>query len=346
MAGLAVVTVLRVVGSAARSARSVVPGAVDAHRHAAPAWAARLAVMRVPKVGSLSARSSASGADESAGAARRERRRQVHPDEDRRRDRAARRRRGADRRRAGRRARRPRATALGIAFIHQELNLLDNLDVAGNVLLGREPTGWGVLRLIDRAKMRETVRPYLDQLGLDVSPDTPVAALSIARQQLVEIAKALSLNARLLIMDEPTSSLTIAEAGRLHEVVASLRERGAAVIYITHRLGEVRDGRRPCGRLARRRERRHAGARGTDARQHDLADGRPRNRRRARCGERTRRAASTSESTGCVPGGIPSMPCRSPSGAERLSGWPVWSAPAGRKSRSRYSASTRRSPEP
>ena len=131
------------------------------------------------------------------------------------------------------------ATALGIAFIHQELNLLDNLDVAGNVLLGREPTGWGVLRLIDRAKMRETVRPYLDQLGLDVSPDTPLAALSIARRQLVEIAKALSLNARLLIMDEPTSSLTIAEAGRLHEVVASLRERGAAVIYITHRLGEV-----------------------------------------------------------------------------------------------------------
>jgi len=131
------------------------------------------------------------------------------------------------------------ATALGIAFIHQELNLLDNLDVAGNVLLGREPTGWGVLRLIDRAKMRETVRPYLDQLGLDVSPDTPLAALSIARRQLVEIAKALSLNARLLIMDEPTSSLTIAEVGRLHEVVASLRERGAAVIYITHRLGEV-----------------------------------------------------------------------------------------------------------
>src|SRR6187549_2648171 len=79
------------------------------------------------------------------------------------------------------------ATTLGIALIHQELNLLDNLDVAGNVLLGREPTGWGVLRLIDRAKMRETVRPYLDQLGLDVSPDTPLAALSIARRQLVEI---------------------------------------------------------------------------------------------------------------------------------------------------------------
>ena len=131
------------------------------------------------------------------------------------------------------------AAALGIAFIHQELNLLDNLDVAGNVLLGREPTRGGALRLVDRAKMRATVRPYLDQLGLDVSPDTPMAALSIAQQQLVEIAKALSLNARLLIMDEPTSSLTLAETARLHEVVAGLRRQNVAVIYITHRLGEV-----------------------------------------------------------------------------------------------------------
>jgi ribose transport system ATP-binding protein len=132
------------------------------------------------------------------------------------------------------------ATALGIGFIHQELNLLDNLDVAGNVLLGREPTRWGALRMIDRSKMREHVRPYLDQLGVGIPPDTPMAALSIARQQLVEIAKALSLNARLLIMDEPTSSLTLAETARLHEIVASLRERGVAIIYITHRLGEVR----------------------------------------------------------------------------------------------------------
>jgi len=131
------------------------------------------------------------------------------------------------------------ATALGIAFIHQELNLLDNLDVAGNVLLGREPTRWGALRFVDRATMHATVRPYLDRIGLDLSPDTPTATLSIAQQQLVEIAKALSLDARLIVMDEPTSSLTLTEAGRLHEVVASLRERGVAVIYITHRLGEV-----------------------------------------------------------------------------------------------------------
>ena len=131
------------------------------------------------------------------------------------------------------------AAARGIAFIHQELNLLDNLDVAGNVLLGREPTRWGSLHLIDRRRMRDVVRPYLDQLNLDVSPDTPVISLSIAQQQLVEIAKALSLDARLVIMDEPTSSLTTVETARLHQVVADLRWRGVAIIYITHRLGEV-----------------------------------------------------------------------------------------------------------
>jgi ribose transport system ATP-binding protein len=131
------------------------------------------------------------------------------------------------------------AISHGIAFVHQELDLLDNLDVAGNVLLGREPTAWGPLRLLDRARMRDAVRLYLDQLGLDVSPNTPLAELSIAQQQLVEIAKALSLNARVLIMDEPTSSLTLVETARLHDVVAGLRQRGVAVIYITHRLAEV-----------------------------------------------------------------------------------------------------------
>ena len=131
------------------------------------------------------------------------------------------------------------ATALGIALIHQELNPLDNLDVAGNVLLGREPTRWGALRLIDRSRMNAIVRTYLDQAGLDAAPDAPMAALSIAQQQLVEIAKALSLKARVLIMDEPTSSLTLTEASRLHQIVATLRQSGVAVIYITHRLGEV-----------------------------------------------------------------------------------------------------------
>ncbi len=131
------------------------------------------------------------------------------------------------------------SASLGIAFIHQELNLLDNLDVAGNVLLGREPTRAGRLWLVDEARMHAIVRPYLDELGLDAAPGAPVATLSIAQQQLVEIAKAMSLDARLIVMDEPTSSLTLAETARLHAVISSLRARGAAIIYITHRLGEV-----------------------------------------------------------------------------------------------------------
>ena len=131
------------------------------------------------------------------------------------------------------------AAAHGIAFIHQELNLLDNLDVAGNVMLGREPRRGGPLGLVDRARMQAIVQPYLTALGLTVPPDTPIAGLSIAQQQLVEIAKALSLNARVLIMDEPTSSLTQAETSRLLDVVAQLRTRGAGIIYISHRLGEV-----------------------------------------------------------------------------------------------------------
>ena len=133
------------------------------------------------------------------------------------------------------------ATKHGVAFIHQELNVLDNLDVAANVYLGREPTRGGPLRLIDRGRMEEETKKHLARLGLDISPDTPLARLSIAQQQMVEIAKALSLDARILIMDEPTSSLTLSETAQLLEVVKDLREHGVAVIYISHRLGEVKE---------------------------------------------------------------------------------------------------------
>jgi len=128
-----------------------------------------------------------------------------------------------------------------IAFIHQELNVLDNLDVAANVFLGREPVRGGFLRLVDRGRMEEETKKQLARLGLRVSPDTPLSRLSIAQQQLVEIAKALSQRARLLIMDEPTSSLTLSETARLLSVVRDLRAEGVAVIYISHRLGEVRE---------------------------------------------------------------------------------------------------------
>jgi ribose transport system ATP-binding protein len=127
----------------------------------------------------------------------------------------------------------------GIGFIHQELNVLDNLDVAENVFLGREPVWGGPLNLVDRQKMHKEADIYLKRLGLDISSGTPVKELSIAHQQMVEIAKALSLNARILIMDEPTSSLTLTETARLLEVAKELRAQGVSVIYISHRLGEI-----------------------------------------------------------------------------------------------------------
>jgi ribose transport system ATP-binding protein len=128
---------------------------------------------------------------------------------------------------------------LGIGFIHQELNVLPNLDVAANVFLGREPRYGGFLNLIDRPKIEAETGKLLNRLGVAVSPRTPLSELSIAHRQMVEIAKALSLDTRLLIMDEPTSSLTLAETNRLLEVVKELRQQGVSVIYISHRLGEV-----------------------------------------------------------------------------------------------------------
>src|SRR5690349_22746039 len=92
----------------------------------------------------------------------------------------------------------------GIAFVHQELNLFDNLDVAANVFIGREPTRAGPLKLVDRAELNRRVAPLLKRLGVDFSPTTPVAELSLAQRQLLEIVKALSLDARIVIMDEPT----------------------------------------------------------------------------------------------------------------------------------------------
>jgi ribose transport system ATP-binding protein len=129
--------------------------------------------------------------------------------------------------------------ASGIGFVHQELNNLDNIDVAGNVYLGREPKSFGFLNIIDRGKMERDTQALLDRLGLNVSPSAPLSTLSIAQQQMVEIAKALSLKARVIIMDEPTSSLTLQEAQRLIEVSKELRDSGVSIIYISHRLGEL-----------------------------------------------------------------------------------------------------------
>jgi ribose transport system ATP-binding protein len=126
----------------------------------------------------------------------------------------------------------------GIVLIHQELNLSDNLDVGSNIYLGREPLRFG---LIDKAAIQRGANDVLERVGLDVSPSTIVHRLSVGQQQMVEIAKALSVRARLLIMDEPTSSLSHHETENLFRAVKALRAKGVSVIYISHRLSEVRE---------------------------------------------------------------------------------------------------------
>lgn len=130
------------------------------------------------------------------------------------------------------------ATQLGIALIHQELNLSDNLTVAANICLGREIHTGGFLRL---AEMRRKAQEVLQRTGLDIHPDTPLRDLGIGQQQLVEIARALTVNARILIMDEPTSSLSHRETQTLFQVVRDLKQQGISIVYISHRLSEVRE---------------------------------------------------------------------------------------------------------
>jgi ribose transport system ATP-binding protein len=136
------------------------------------------------------------------------------------------------------------ATAAGIAFIHQELNLFPNLSIADNVFIDGFPRRFG---LIDRAAISTTTRALLARLNLDRPPETPVAELAPGERQLVEIAKALHREADLIIFDEPTTSLTPRETARLFDVIARLRADGRTVIYISHILGDVR---RLCDRVA------------------------------------------------------------------------------------------------
>ena len=128
------------------------------------------------------------------------------------------------------------ATAAGIALVHQELNLAENLDVAGAIHLGREPSRFGFL---DRARMRMESSKWLARVGLSIDPGTLCGTLPIAQRQLVEIAKALSTESRVLILDEPTSSLTMRETERLLEIMDELRSAGVAVVFVSHHLDEV-----------------------------------------------------------------------------------------------------------
>lgn len=126
--------------------------------------------------------------------------------------------------------------AHGIATIHQELNLAPNLTVAENVMLGRTPQRFG---LVDTAEMNRQAQAALDRIGLDVPLKTRVGRLGVAKQQLIEIAKALSLDARMLILDEPTASLTGKEVRQLFEVVEDLRKKNVAMVFISHHLDEI-----------------------------------------------------------------------------------------------------------
>jgi ribose transport system ATP-binding protein len=128
------------------------------------------------------------------------------------------------------------AEAQGIVLIHQEFNLAEDLTIAQNIFLGHEKTrGW----LLDDAAMRKEAAEVLRQVGLQASPDTRVRQLIVAEKQLVEIAKALARKARLLIMDEPTATLTPGETQRLFALMAQLKAEGVTLLYISHKLDEV-----------------------------------------------------------------------------------------------------------
>ncbi len=132
----------------------------------------------------------------------------------------------------------PEAKRQGIALIHQELMLAPNLDIASNIFLGSERSG-SMLNPLRRRAMSSKAAALLRRVGLNISPQTPVFTLTAGQMQMVEIAKALSANARIIIMDEPTSSLTAGESERLFEIIHQLRTDGIGIIYISHRMAEV-----------------------------------------------------------------------------------------------------------
>jgi ribose transport system ATP-binding protein len=132
----------------------------------------------------------------------------------------------------------PRAAQdLGISIIHQELNLMPHLTVAQNIFIGREPRRLGFL--LDEPAINEQARGVLERLRLEIDPRTRVGELTVARQQMVEIAKALSLQARVLIMDEPTAALTDTEIAELFRITRELRADGVGIVHISHRLEEL-----------------------------------------------------------------------------------------------------------
>lgn len=131
-----------------------------------------------------------------------------------------------------------KAQDIGVAIIHQELNMCRHLSVTENMFLGREIIRGGVL---DNTAMRKEAKRILDQLKIEIDPDTVVGDLAVSKQQMVEIAKALSTDARILIMDEPTSALTAKEIDDLFRIIRQLRNEGKGIVYISHRLEELKE---------------------------------------------------------------------------------------------------------
>lgn len=124
----------------------------------------------------------------------------------------------------------------GISMIHQELNLVPHMTVAENIWLGREPVKFG---FVDHARLNEETRQLLSRLNIRLKADRLVGELSIASQQMVEIAKAVSWNSDIVIMDEPTSALTETEVAHLFTIIRDLREQGKAIVYISHKMDEI-----------------------------------------------------------------------------------------------------------
>ena len=125
---------------------------------------------------------------------------------------------------------------LGIAIIYQELNLIPELSVAENIFLHRQPQR-GIF--VDWKQMNSQAADVLKQIDVDIDTKAAVSSLSVAQQQMVEIAKAISLNSRVLIMDEPTSALTEGETKKLFQVISNLKKKGITMVYISHRMEEI-----------------------------------------------------------------------------------------------------------
>ena len=231
------------------------------------------------------------------------------------------------------------ARALGIAVVHQEPRLFPDLTVAENVFMAHAPRG--ALRSIDWGAMRRSSRAIFDQLGVKIDSSALVRGLSMADQQLIEIAKALSFDARVLILDEPTASLSAHEVERLFAIVRQTRDRGVAVLFVSHRLEEVFD---LCDRATVFRDGRHVITAPTS----ELTTG---DLVRHMVGRAVSLFPKVEAPVGEVllevrgphPARRPSTASRSPSGPARSSGWRGSSGRAGPRSLASCSGSTARS---